>query len=193
MKGYLALTRTQQYCRCVSLCMCSCLARIADISHFKTMDELFLLPPVPLALPRAYWIPFDKREVTSLLLLIQPSKFEWNRVHEAIKKVEARAYDMEIINDLYRDSAMILPHRPYAMLTGEMRNTGSHKNYMGSAEEPFDPDAVMNETKLIHFSDWPVPKASRLNCAVRAKANRLQAMATGRSCPYRQQKAKMHP
>lgn len=73
------------------------------------MDELFLLPSVPIASPRAYWIPFEKRELTSLLLLIKPSIFEWDRVHEAIKAAGARDYDMEIINDLYRDSAMVLP------------------------------------------------------------------------------------
>ena len=169
MKEYLALTRIRQYCRFVGVCILFSRAHIANNSHSKTMDELFLLPPVPLALPRAYWIPFEKREVTSLLLLIQPSPFEWNRVQKAMKGVGAREYDMEIIDNLYRDSAMILPHRPYAMQTGEMRNTHIHKSYMGSAEEPFDPDAVMNETKLIHFSDWPVPKASHRDCAMRAR------------------------
>lgn len=165
--------------------MCShfCVPDVADICFSKTMDELFLLPPVALALPRAYWIPFEKREVTSLLLLIQPSPFEWNRVERAMKRIGAREYDMEIINNLYRDSAMILPHRPYAMLTGEMRNTKVHKNYMGSAEEPFDPDVIMNETKLIHFSDWPVPKASHRKRANRTRTNRVQAMATSRSRP----------
>lgn len=37
---------------------------------------------------------------------------------------------MEIVNNLYRDNAMILPHRPYDMLTGEYRNTGGHNDYM---------------------------------------------------------------
>lgn len=49
------------------------------------MDELFLLPPVPLALPRAYWVDFDERVMSSQVLLIQPSKFEYERNAKAIE------------------------------------------------------------------------------------------------------------
>lgn len=43
--------------------------------------------------------------------------------------------------------------------------------YMGNDKEPFDPDKIMNETKLIHFSDWPVPKVSYVKYAVWVMAN----------------------
>ena len=52
---------------------------------------------------------------------------------------------------------MILPHRPYDLLTGEFRGD-SHEKYLGTDREPWDPVAVFNEAKFLHFSDWPVPK-----------------------------------
>lgn len=125
------------------------------------MDELFLLPRVPLALPRAYWLNPDDRVMSSQLLLIQPSKFEFDRNTKAIEAARSGDYDMEIINNLYRDSAMILPHRPYDLLTGEFRNTGRHKSYMGSEEEVFDPEKALKEAKFLHFSDWPVQKVKK--------------------------------
>jgi hypothetical protein len=143
------------------------------------MDELFLLPPVPLALPRAYWLNFDDRVMSSQILLIQPSKFEYDRVAKAIDTAGSSDYDMEIVNNLYRDSAMILPHRPYDLLTGEFRTIGSHKNYMGSEEEPFDPEVALNEAKFLHFSDWPLPKVDELYLYMPNAADVLLAMAPG--------------
>ena len=96
--------------------------------------------------------------MSSQLLLIQPSEFEFDRNVKAIESAGSSDYDMEIINNLYKDSAMILPHRPYDLLTGEYRSLESHKDYMGSEEEAFDPEKVFKEAKFLHFSDWPVPK-----------------------------------
>ncbi|KAL8980321.1 MAG: hypothetical protein Q9205_004559, partial [Flavoplaca limonia] len=130
----------------------------SDATVLQTMDELFLLPMVPLAMPRAYWLNASDRVMSSQLLLIQPSDFEYTRISKAIDSAGPNEYDMDIINNLYRDNALILPHRPYNLLTGEYRNTGQHTAYMGSEEEPFDPEAVLKEAKFLHFSDWPVPK-----------------------------------
>jgi hypothetical protein len=126
-------------------------------NNAQHMDELFLMPQCPLAIPRAYWLNPDERVMSSQLLLIRPSKFEFNRIMEAINIAERSDYDMEIVNDLYRDSALILPHRPYTLLTGELRND-NHSKYMGNSNETWNPDAIMKEAKYVHFSDWPVPK-----------------------------------
>lgn len=121
------------------------------------MDELFLLPSHPVAMPRAYWLKPEDRVLSSQLVLIQPSKFEFDRIMEAIKTAKSNDYDMEIVNDLYKDSALILPHRPYDLLTGEFRGK-NHKAYLGNALEKWDPYDVFHEAKFLHFSDWPVPK-----------------------------------
>lgn len=129
------------------------------------MDELFLLPPAPMAMPRAYWLGFDNRILSSQIMLLQPSEFEFNRVFRGIEKAKSNDYDMEIVNDLYKDSALILPHRPYDLLTGEFRNTDldTHDRYLGNNEERWDPSTAFKEAKFLHFSDWPFPKASSIS------------------------------
>lgn len=121
------------------------------------MDELFLLPPAPVAMPRAYWLFPDNEILSSQVLLVQPSDIEFARVMDKVKSASGGDYDMEIVNYLYRDHALVLPHRPYDMLTGEFRSD-NHTKYLGSDREPWDPVAAYNEAKLIHFSDWPIPK-----------------------------------
>ncbi|KAE8152257.1 nucleotide-diphospho-sugar transferase [Aspergillus avenaceus] len=101
----------------------------SDVTLLQPMDELFLLPPCPVAMPRAYWLNFDDRVLTSLLMLVQPSDFD----------------------------ALVIPHRPYSMLTGEFRSK-RHADYLGNPLETWDPERAFEEAKLVHFSDWPVPK-----------------------------------
>ncbi|KYK56312.1 putative glucose n-acetyltransferase protein [Drechmeria coniospora] len=129
----------------------------SDAVVLQLMDELFLLPPCTAAMPRAYWLHPDKKILTSLLMLIEPNVVEFSRVMDKIESAGRNDYDMEIVNDLYIDSAMVLPHRRYAMLSAEFRSDG-HALYLGSDREVWDPVAAYNEAKIIHFSDWPVAK-----------------------------------
>ncbi len=92
-------------------------------------------------------------------MLVQPSAAEFERVMKKVDESASNDYDMEVINYLYEDNAMILPHRPYDLLTQEFTyEKEKHKWYLGSDSEKFDPVAVYNEAKFLHFSDWPVPK-----------------------------------
>lgn len=121
------------------------------------MDELFLLPSCPVAMPRAYWLDPNGRTMSSQLFVIEPSDFEFGRIMESISHAGGSEYDMEIFNELYKDSALIIPHRPYNLLTGEFRSE-SHTAYLGNPLEQWDPDLALSEAKYLHFSDWPVPK-----------------------------------
>lgn len=123
------------------------------------MDELFLLPLCPVAMPRAYWLNPNDRILTTSVVLIQPSKFEFNRIIGAINNASSNDFDMEIVNNLYKDSAFVLSHRPYNLLTGEFRGK-NHEAYLGNPLEEWDPYAILNETKYLHFSDWPVLKVN---------------------------------
>ncbi|RYO82064.1 hypothetical protein DL766_009181 [Monosporascus sp. MC13-8B] len=138
----------------------------SDATILQTMDELFLLPPCPVAMPRAYWLFPENKILSSQLVLVQPSEVEFDRVMKTMENLSRNDYDMEILNELYIDQAMVLPHRPYDLLTGEFRRD-SHEKYLGSDREDWDPTAVFNEAKFLHFSDWPVPKPWRPNRAVR--------------------------
>ncbi len=123
----------------------------------QSMDELFLLEPAWVAMTRAYWLGFEGRVFSSQLLLLQPSEYEFDRVMKATATAGDNDYDMDILNSLYQDSAMILPHRRYDLLTGEFRGK-DHQDYLRDDQQQWDPDAVWKEAKYIHFSDWPLPK-----------------------------------
>ncbi|KAI1154717.1 glucose N-acetyltransferase [Nemania diffusa] len=129
----------------------------SDATILQPMDELFLMPPCPVAMPRAYWLfPGDKK-LSSQLMLVQPSEVEFDRIMKQVESSGRNDYDMEIVNQIYADNAMILPHRPYDLLTGEFR-ADDHQWYLGTDREGFDPVTIFNEAKYLHFSDWPVPK-----------------------------------
>lgn len=128
----------------------------SDATILQTMDELFLVPPCPIAMPRAYWLLPDK-VLSSQLMLVQPDATEFDRVHAKVEAAAPSDYDMEIVNQLYYDQAMVLPHRPYDLLTGEFRGD-NHEKYLGTDREEWDPVKIYNEAKFLHFSDWPVPK-----------------------------------
>ncbi|OTA08366.1 N-acetylglucosaminyltransferase [Trichoderma parareesei] len=135
----------------------------ADVALLKHMDELFLLPPCPVAMPRAYWL-LDKANITSRMALashvmvIQPSEREFARIQSRVERAADDEYDMELLNKMYADTAMVLPHRPYTMLSSEFRET-NHGLYLGSDDAgEWDPAAVLREARTVHFSDYPMPK-----------------------------------
>ncbi|THY97619.1 nucleotide-diphospho-sugar transferase [Aureobasidium pullulans] len=128
----------------------------SDATILKPLDELFFLPDHPVAAPHAYWLP-DVDTISSAILLIKPSMDEFKRVMKSMysRSSSDEFYDMEVINDLYAGDAMILPNEHW-VVSGEFRRK-SHHGYLDEGET-WDPQRVLNETKLVHFSDWPRPK-----------------------------------
>ena len=131
----------------------------SDVTVLQHLDELFLLPRAPVAMMRAYWELPETRVLTSLLVLLEPSEVVFERLMGATTEGKRRAgeYDMEILNRLYRDSAMVLPHQKYGLLSGEFR-ANNHEIYLGNDRDTWDPEQVLKEASLVHFSDWPLPK-----------------------------------
>ena len=132
----------------------------SDGTVLQNMDDLFLLPQAAVAMPRAYWLGFNERVLSSQIMLVEPSEHEFSRVVKTMEAGGSGDYDMEIVNILYKDKALILPHRPYDLLTGEFaaKPDDTHQNYLGDEEERWDPDIILQEAKYLHFSDWPMPK-----------------------------------
>jgi hypothetical protein len=93
-------------------------------------------------------------------MVLEPSTRAWQRVEHAIQTHKRGDYDMEIVNQPYSTSAMILPHRPYALLTRAFLTDDAqeHARYLGNTDEAWDPRAALDEAKYVHFSDWPAPK-----------------------------------
>lgn len=135
----------------------------SDVTLLQPLDELFLLPQTTMAMPRAYWTDSKPWPLTSMLMVIKPDLQELERLKNEMFRgghamlVEAHRYDMELVNDRFEDSALVLPHRRYALLTGEFRHK-DHSAYLGNPDEKWDAEKVFKEAKLVHFSDWPLPK-----------------------------------
>jgi hypothetical protein len=126
----------------------------SDAAVLQSMDELFLMPSSPVAMPRAYWL---ENTLSSQLVLVEPSEFEFQRILEAFNSRASADFDMEIVNSLYGSDCMVIPHRKYDPLTGEFR-AKEHRKYLGSEEETWFPKKALDEAKFVHFSDWPLPK-----------------------------------
>ncbi|KAJ5772943.1 hypothetical protein N7457_007839 [Penicillium paradoxum] len=129
----------------------------SDATILRTMDELFFLPSSPVVMPLAYWVEHEKPKLTSAMILIQPSVAGFHRTMDAISRANCSMFDMEIMNLMYGDTNLTIPHRPYILLTGEFRSK-DHKAYLGNAHEKWNAEKIFREAKYLHFSDWPVPK-----------------------------------
>src|SRR5690242_3462269 len=126
----------------------------SDITLLQSLDNLFLLPPTPVAMPRAYWADSKPWPLTSMLMVLTPSLAEFERLKQTLHSgaadalVDTHRFDMELLNDRFQDSALVLPHRPYALLSGEFRRA-SHAAYLGNTFETWDADKALAEAKLV--------------------------------------------
>jgi len=134
-------------------------------------------------MPRAYWsdiLPGSQKYIplTSAILLVEPNEFEYSRIQNAVQAHERDHFDMDILNDMYGSTCLVIPHRRYILLTGELRHfekNANHSRYLGSDQEVWDPRHAVEEAKFVHFSDWPYPKPWIL-------PNRNQKMAVEPKC-----------
>lgn len=140
------------------------LAFDSDSQVLNNMDHYFLAPMAALAVPRAYWLNDKDAAVAeqvlgSHVMLLEPNEGRYDRiVDEALSSGD---FDMEVINHLFKDSVMILPHRRLALLTGEFR-AKDHRSYLAPDEDDdWNAMAEGSRAYLVHFSDWPLPKPWR--------------------------------
>lgn len=139
----------------------------SDSTLLQNIDELFFLPSAKVAMPRAFWELPDTKQLSSQLIVIEPSYREYSALMDEVQPAmygqvdlntsAPHQYDMDVLNNLYGDSALVLPHRQYNLVTGEFRNK-DHKRFLGNEYETWDPEKALAEAKFVHFSDWPLPK-----------------------------------
>ncbi len=129
----------------------------SDSTLLSSLDELFFLPPAPIVVPKAYWLPTPK--LSSHIMLLTPSSTTFTKIQEEIEKATKGIHDMEIVNSLFGSTCSVLPHQVYALLTGEFSSSDpEHKAFLDPATMKWDPDRVMKEAMFVHFSDYPFPK-----------------------------------
>lgn len=131
-----------------------------DSIVLNSMDELFFLPPTPLAMPYVYWRKPAGWRFSNQIMVIQPSSTDFSAFEKIIKKVNRGETDMDIVYKLYNNTALMrLPQRPYHILSEEFRlNENGHSRYLGTAKEKWEPGGILRETKLVHFFDPPIPE-----------------------------------
>lgn len=79
----------------------------ADQLILRPLDDLFGLPEVDVAAPRAYWV--NKDAASSAFLLVTLSERLWQRIETAMHEIQSERYDMDIINDVLGWELMLLP------------------------------------------------------------------------------------
>lgn len=115
------------------------------------MDDLFLLPPSPVSVPRAYWRSGPGIMLSSHVLLVQPSFAAFTRIAQKLEADPKARKDRDtFFNDLYSRSALVLPHRPYLLPSSEFR-VKDHKMYLGRGS--WDANAIFSEAKYIHLTE----------------------------------------
>ncbi|CAL5869960.1 uncharacterized protein PFLUO_LOCUS4193 [Penicillium psychrofluorescens] len=134
----------------------------SDVTLLQNLDELFFLPSAPVAMPRAYWL-LPEWQLSSLLIVLEPSFTEYYALknlalaaaHGQLKlDSTSNRYDMDLLNSRYADSALVLPHRQYGLITGEFR-AKDHGHYLGNDRDEWDPEKASDEAAFVHFSnDW---------------------------------------
>ncbi|OLN95505.1 Glucose N-acetyltransferase 1-like protein 2 [Colletotrichum chlorophyti] len=137
------------------------LAFDSDSLVLNSMDHYFISPSAPVAVPRAYWLNekttvIAKQVLGSHVMLIEPSEKLYQKIITEARR--SGDFDMEVINNMFKDSAMILPHRRLALLTGEFRAQDHSKYLAPDDNEEWDATKEAMKSYLIHFSDWPLPK-----------------------------------
>jgi hypothetical protein len=106
----------------------------ADQLILKPLDHLFLLPEVDLAAPRAYWLPESISKLTSTLMCIKLSDQLWSKVDLGIKHLAPDKYDMDLVNQLFAETAMELSGS-YVMLNSHWEDWNLPDWYLSTLEE----------------------------------------------------------
>ena len=125
------------------------------------MDHYFLAPLSRLAIPRAYWLGNDGQSVAeqtmcSHVMLLQPDEYSYKTIMD--EATRSGDFDMEVINHLFNNSAMILPHRRLALLSCEFRAKDHHKYLSDEPDADWNAMGEILRSVLVHFSNWPLPK-----------------------------------
>ena len=111
------------------------------------------------------------------MMVIEPSALEGARIQAELNanpsSPSETSLDVVILNKLYKDIAMVLPHRNLALRTGEFRRSvDDHQEYLGPISQPvpgfeahrweieeWDPHKALRQARLVHFAgDEPLPK-----------------------------------
>ena len=79
----------------------------SNASILRSMDELFLMPVTPVAMPRAYWL---NHTLNAQIVLVQPSATNFAAIEKQMASRRINNHDMEVINAVFGGSKYIDPY-----------------------------------------------------------------------------------
>ena len=114
------------------------------------------------ALPRAYCVP-DQPVYSPHFMLLKPDRtILTERMLPLFRENKKDVFDMDTMNTVLGPSSLVIPHRPWTMLSGEFfRTDEEHRLYLGLSKTDqveWDAERELAKAKTVHFSDWPIPK-----------------------------------
>lgn len=122
------------------------------------LDELFLIPAAPIAMPHVYWGSQDGWQFSPQLTIMTPSSDSFSRLTDAIKVSPVGEYDISVLEKVFHGQIIRIPQRPFALLSGELRRK-SHDHYIGNAfPRIWNPYNILHKARILYFSDDPIPK-----------------------------------
>lgn len=84
-----------------------CLILDSDQLIMQNIDAIFYSASTDIATAPAYWISNDT--LSSTCMLVEPNPKLWKQVQTSLSSIRPGQYDMDIINDMFRDNAQRLP------------------------------------------------------------------------------------
>jgi hypothetical protein len=124
----------------------------------QNLDELFLIPAAPVAMPYIYYGQAKGWHFSTQLTLMTPSAKSFAQISKAIQTLSPTEDDLSVLETLFHGQIIRIPQRPFALLAGEYRRK-SHAHYIGNRwPKKWDPDYMLGESRILHFSDHPIPK-----------------------------------
>jgi len=108
----------------------------SDQLILQSLDHLFSLPDTDVAAPRMYWGD-DTATLTSALILVKLSDRLWNQVDVAMRELSGYSFDMEVVNQLFKKNALVLPGT-YCTLNSQWE-TNELPSWWQGVEPPRDP------------------------------------------------------
>ena len=170
----------------------------SDQLILKPLDDLFTLPDVDVAAPRAYWI--SKEAASSTFMLVMLSERLWRRIEIAMRDIMIDKYDMDLINDVLGWEMMLLPGH-YAAINSHWEVSDVPKWFRDSDEEGVPPTMApgLNSTDTATIKkEHEKASRSKLLYRIYEQASVLHFFALGKPWSYtveqvRREKPDAHP
>ncbi|CAG8959236.1 hypothetical protein HYFRA_00012594, partial [Hymenoscyphus fraxineus] len=139
-----------------------------DALLLQNLDELFLFPDAPIAMPWVYH-EHGKEEwdYDTKTMLIRPSTKDFQSLLKSHSSSIAPPTPrpepaLKLLHRKFGSKILRIPQRPYHLTTSEFRRD-DHTPYLAhnslsTPNEAWDPDDVLDEAKILHYHDPGFPK-----------------------------------